>query len=212
MIRVAVIDDHQVVHMGIASLPEVDKDLAFVTAVKTVEEFHTAGVQVDVVLLDLRLDDSDPASVDGTLEAIPTLIETGATVLLYTSEQRPVPLRRAVAAGVAGVLLKSDPVETIADGIREATDGNFYCSGTLAHALLTDDLAVAALSERQVDILRALADGHDYRGAARLLQITESALKTYLARARNGFKSIGIEPGNAMDLVRLAKRQGHLDR
>lgn len=205
MIRVAVVDNHEVVREGVASRLGAADDLTVVAATGTVEELVASGVETDVVLLDLWLDDGASTS------AIPMLTDTGTTVLLYTSEERPVPLRRAVAAGVAGVLLKSDPLDTVADGVRRAAGGDFYCSGTLAHALLTDDSTVADLSGRQVEILQALADGHDYRGAARLLSLTEGSLKTYLARARERFRSIGIQPGNAMDLVRLAKRQGHLD-
>lgn len=130
-------------------------------------------------------------------------------MLLYTSEQTAVPLRRAVALGAAGVLLKSDPLSTLVAAVSAAAEGEFCCSGPLAHALLTD-AAVADLSARQVDILQALADGLPYPKAAQLLDISEGTLRTHLARTREKFRSIGIEAGNSNDLIRLAREQGHL--
>ena len=204
MIRVAVVDNHEVVREGIASRLGNEPDLTVVAATSTVEELVASGVGTDVALLDLWLDDGASDS------AIPALVDAGVAVLLYTSEQRPVPLRRTVAAGASGVLLKSDPLDSVVEAVRQAAAGEFCCSGPLAHALLTDATAVADLSARQVHILQALADGLDYRAVSRLLGLTEGSIKTHLSRTREKFRSIGIEPGNALDLVRLAREQGHM--
>lgn len=205
MIRVATVDNHEVVREGVAARIEREAaDIAIVASVPSVDELLTAAADADVVLLDLWLDDSD------SLDSIPALVAAGSRVLLYTTEQRPVRLRKAVEHGACGLLLKRDPLSTIINGIHAAAAGDFYCSGTLAHALLTDETAVADLSPRQVEILEALADGLDYRAAAAFTGSSEAAVKTHLARIREKFRGIGIEPGNAHHLTRIAKDQGHI--
>ncbi len=206
MIRVATIDDHEVVREGIgARIAATAPDLMVVASTGGVEEYAASGVVADVVLLDLRLSRGD------SLDAIPGLVAAGARVLMHTTEDRPVPLRRAIERGASGLLLKSDPLDTVVDGVRRVAAGEFYCSGALAHALLTDRSAVADLSPRQVEILEALADGLDYRGVSALIGASEAAVKTHLGRIRDKFRTIGIEPGNSHHLTRIAKDQGHLD-
>jgi DNA-binding NarL/FixJ family response regulator len=204
-IRVAAIDNHEIVRDGIASrLLTEGADLVLAASTASVEEFLDLDAAVDVILLDLGLESGM------STEWIPTLIDRGQ-VLLYTTEERPVPLRRAVQLGVSGVLLKSDSPRTMIAAIRSVADGDFCCSGPTAHALLTDETTVADLSARQVEILRALDEGLDYRQTAALLQTSEASVKTHLQRVREKFRKIGIEPGNAHHLTRLAAQQGHLD-
>lgn len=203
-IRVATIDNHEIVRDGIAArLLAEGPDLVLAASTSSVEEFMALDVAADVILLDLGLGSGSSA------EWIPELIRTGH-VLLYTTEERPVPLRRAVQLGASGVLLKSDPPSTMIASIRAVADGEFCCSGPTAHALLTAEAAVADLSERQVEILRALDEGLDYRQTAALLGTSEGSIKTHLQRIREKFRKIGIEPGNAHHLTRLASKQGHL--
>lgn len=214
MKRVAVVDNHEVVREGVAARLNAQADIEVVTMVSSVLELREGGATsgsgaaavrgTDVVLLDLWLDDGD------SISDIAGLLTSGWTVLLYTSEQRPVPLRQAVSAGATGLLLKSDPLDSVVEGVRAAAAGEFYCSGTLAHALLSDPTAAASLSARQVEILEALSDGLDYRAVARVLDMSVAAVKTHLARTREKFRALGIEAGNSHHLVQLAKDQGFL--
>jgi DNA-binding NarL/FixJ family response regulator len=204
VIRIAVVDNHEVVRDGIVSRLAAADDLEIVAVAPTVESLEPGmwGPGV-VVVLDLWLDDGD------SVPAIPALVGAGHHVLMFTTEERPVPLRRAVAAGACGLILKSDPVATVEEGVRAAAQGAFFCSGPLAHALLTGP-GIAQLSERQVDILRGLADGLDYRGVAAALGCSEGTVRTHLGRIRERFVAIGLEPTNSLDLVRLATAQGDL--
>lgn len=204
MNRIALVDNHEAVREGVAArIERAAPDLSVVASVATVEEL--SGVDAGVVLLDLWLEDGS------TLDAIPGLVASGRRVLLYTTEQRPVPVRRAIEAGATGLLLKSDPLDTVVDGIRAAATDDFYCSGTLAHALLSEDGTVVDLSPRQIEILEALADGLDYRATAALLDSAEASVKTHLGRIREKFRAVGIEPRNSHHLTKLAKEQGHLE-
>jgi DNA-binding NarL/FixJ family response regulator len=205
-IRVATIDNHEIVRDGIASkLASAGTGLEIVASTATVEEYVGLGVRADVVLLDLMLEDgwSSPW--------IPDLVRTGARVLVYTTEERPVPLRRAVELGASGVLLKSDPSATVVGAVHDAVAGDFCCSGPTAHALLTDESTVADLSPRQVEILRALDEGLDYRHVAAAVGCSETTVKEQLRRTRDKFRRLGIDPGNSHHLTRLAEQQGHID-
>lgn len=205
LLRLACVDDHAVVREGIqAHLRQVAPEIVVAASTESVEELMTSGIPVDVALVDLRLRE------DTSLPWIPRLLETGARIALYTTEERPVPLREAVAAGVSGVLLKSDPLHTVVDGIRMVARGEFVCSGPLAHALITDESLVVELSDQQRQVLQCLDEGLDYRATGRVLGISEGTVKTYLARIREKFRSHGLEAGNSHQLTKHAQQQGHL--
>lgn len=206
MIRVATIDNHEIVRDGIAArLASAGTGLEIVASTATVEEFLRLGVPADVVLLDLMLESGS------SLPWISELTRTGARVLVYTTEERPVPLRRAVEHGASGVLLKSDPAATVVSAVHDAVAGEFCCSGPTAHALLSDGSTVADLSPRQVQILRGLDEGLDYRHVAAAIGCSEATVKEQLRRTRDKFRNIGLEPGNSHHLTYLAEQQGHLD-
>ncbi|MFT4287299.1 response regulator transcription factor [Nocardioides sp.] len=208
MIRVATVDNHEIVRDGVVGrLAGSAPEIGVVSSTANVQELFdslAAGIEVDVVLLDLHLQGCDSTAW------IPTLVERGMRVLLYTTEERPVPLRQAMRAGICGLVLKSDPAGAIVDAIWATEDEGFYCSGTLAHVLLTDEMILADLSPRQSEILRLLEEGLDYRAVASLLGFSEGALKTHLSRVRDKFRKIGVEPRNTHHIIRLARDQGHL--
>lgn len=204
-IRVAAIDNHDVVREGLSlHLDRYADGIRVVASEEDPAMFLASGVEVDVVLLDLLL--RDGTSIDD----IPALVATGARVLVYTTEERPVPLRAAVEKGANGVLLKSDPMATVVDAIERAMAGEFCCSGPLAHALLEDPTLVAGLSDRQQQVLRCLDEGLDYRATARVLGVSPQVVKTHLARVREKYRMLGIEPGNSHDLTRRAYEEGYL--
>lgn len=203
-ITVATIDNHEVVREGVAARLQREPDLDVVASVASLEQYAALADPAAVVLLDLWLDDGEAT------DAIPGLVAAGSKVVVCTTEQRPVRLRRAVEKGATGVLLKRDPLETLITGIRRAAAGEFYCSSSLAHALLTDEGLVVSLSERQLQILEAIARGLDHRAVAASVGVSETVVRTHLVRIRDKFRALGIEPGNAHDLTRIAAEQGHL--
>jgi len=203
-ITVAIVDDHEIVREGVAMFLERARPEVEVVGSAPVVSALPEGVIPDVVILDLVLREGQ------SLEEVPALVGQGSRVLLYTSEERPVPLRRAVELGASGVLLKGDPVSTINDGITMAMDGQFYVSGPLAHALITDDDLVADLSEQQRQVLQCIDEGLDYRATARVMNISGNTVKEYLARIRDKYRERGLQPGNSHHLTRLAHEEGHL--
>lgn len=207
MIRVGAIDDHPVVLAGVAAaLSQAAPDLAVVAIAESLDELLAAAPDgLDVVLLDLHVPGQPPAE-----ETVARLVAEGVVVLLFTAEDRPVPVRRAFAAGAAGLVLKVDPVEAIAQAIRDALSGELACSSQLAAALLTDGSLAARLSQRQIEILEAVSTGLPYRLVARQLGISEVTVREHLARASRAYREVDVDIGNVHGLISRARADGHL--
>ncbi len=208
VIRVGAIDNHPVVLLGLgAAFAASAPDLRLVAIAGSAEELIAQVSEgLDVVLLDMRLPGQPPAE-----ETVATLVARGLIVLLFTAEDRPVPVRRAIDAGAAGLVLKEDAPESIAQSIRDAVAGDLPASSQLASALVSDDEVGARLSARQIEILRAVSAGLPYRMVARELGIGEVTVREHLARAAKAYREGGIETGNVHGLISRARADGHLD-
>lgn len=203
-IRVAVVDPYPAVREGLSSyLSRAADDIDVVASVATLAELPRRTT-VDIVLLELCLNDDD------ALGLIAELQHGGGRVLVYTAEERVVPLRRAVEAGASGVLLKRDDLTALPSAIADVVGGEFVCPTALARALLDDGPVVPNLSERQIQVLRAIDEGLDRRATARVLGISEGVVKTHLARIREKYQQHGVEPGNSHHLLRLASEDGYV--
>lgn len=206
-IRVAAIDDHPIVLRGVqAVLADHHPDLEMVAVTATVEELLADFVDcVDVVLLDLgRPDASSPA------EEVRRLVAEGLKVLVFTGEDRPVPIAAAIRAGASGLVLKADPDDVLAQAVRDAMAGELVCSGPVAGALVAQRELVVQLSARQIEILELVADGVPRRSISRRLQITENTIAEHLKRIVASYRAQGIDLGNAHSIVRRAQQDGHL--
>lgn len=206
-IRVAAIDDHRIVLRGIqAVLADSHPDLEMVAIASTVDELLDGpGRDAHVVLLDLGRPDARPPG-----EEVSRLVAAGLKVLVFTGEDRPVPIAAAVQAGASGLVLKADPEDVLAQAVRDAMAGELVCSGPVASALVGQRELVVQLSARQLEILELIADGVPRRSIARRLTITENTIAEHLKRIVASYRAQGVDLGNAHSIVRRAQRDGHL--
>jgi len=215
-LRLAAVDDHPYVLKGILwTLRELAPWITVITTAGSVAEMlDNGGAAADVVLLDLDLgvpqadEESDPA------HNVHTILQAGPQVLILTAEVRPVPVRRAVAAGAVGLVLKSDPESQLIQAIRTARTGELAVSSRLAHALLTDPTLVGHLAPRERQVFELLAQGVGRYDIGKLLEppAATSTVDTYLKRAANTYRSLGRPTYNAYETLQHVIQDGHVGR
>lgn len=212
-IRMAAVDDHPIVVEGLVSLITRDApDLVWLgrssTWAELAHRLQEWPSPPDLVLYDLHLHDGSTPT-----EGIATLSSRAITVVVFTSELRPIPIRRAVQAGARGVVLKSDPVDRIVDVVRSAAAGDFAVSSDLAFVLITDSSLAAHLAPRELEALELLADGVPRKsiGARMDPPVSLATVVTYLNRVCLRYRALGRDVTTAQDAVRAAVEDGYLD-
>jgi DNA-binding NarL/FixJ family response regulator len=206
-IRVMVVDDHPIVRQGLVSVLDDEDDLTVVgtagsgrEAVRLVQRLAP-----DVVLLDLEMPD-----VDG-IEAIPQLLAArpGLGVLVFTAYDTDERVLGAVRAGARGYLLKGASADEIARGIRTVHAGASYLEPRVATKLLAEVTSphrnATALSEREREVLRLVADGLPTKQIALNLSISERTVKFHV---NSILHKLGAD--NRAQAVALAAQRGLL--
>jgi DNA-binding NarL/FixJ family response regulator len=104
---------------------------------------------------DLDLGEPTADEADST-NNVKRLLDAGPQVVIFTSEDRPILIRRAFKAGARGLVLKSDPESTLIDTLRAVQQGEVAASSKMAHALLTDPHLAAHLAPRELEVFELL--------------------------------------------------------
>lgn len=202
---VAVLDNQEVVRDGVAAaVARHAAELRMTGEYAAVAEVDLASPGPDALVLDLYLGRDD----DVVLDHIPTLCAWAGVVVLHTAEEKPVPLRRALALGVHGVVLKNDGTEALVEVVRQALAGEFVCSSLLAEALVSDADLVPRLTAREVEVLSNLRDGLTQRQVGSRLQVAEETVRAHLKSVRAKYVDARRDVTNAGSLVREAGRDG----
>jgi DNA-binding NarL/FixJ family response regulator len=199
-IRILVVDDHPLFLEGIATVIADQPDIEIVgraaTARQAVEEFRR--VLPDVTLMDLRLPDmSGNSAVTAIRAEFPE-----AKVIILTTFEGDFEIQRALAAGVRGYLLKSAPFEHLVDAIRKVHSGRKHFPTEVAETL-AEHFSSDALSEREIEVLRRMAEGDRNRDIGKHLSISEETVKVHIrhimnklgAKDRTQAVSIGLRRG-----------------
>lgn len=202
---VAVLDNQEVVRDGVAAAVLRHSDeLVMSGTYSAVGEVDPATPGPDALILDLYLGRDDEV----VLEHIPFLVRWAGVVVLHTAEEKPVPLRRALALGVHGVVLKNDGTEALMSVVRRALAGEFVCSSVLAEALISDADIVPRLTTREVEVLSNLRDGLTQRQVGSRLKVAEETVRAHLKSVRAKYMEADRDVTNTGSLVREAGRDG----
>ncbi|MET9924305.1 MULTISPECIES: response regulator transcription factor [unclassified Streptomyces] len=200
MIRVLVVDDHDVVRSGLTVLlsAELGIEAAGQAADGSAALAEAERLRPDVALLDIDLPGLDGITVAaGLAERLPSC----RTVML-TALDRPGHLRRALAAGAVGYLLKSTPPAGVADAVRRVAAG-----GRAIDARMREEerSGPSPLTDKEAEALRLAAEGAHSREIAADLFLSVGTVRNRLSSA------VGkLHARTLVDAVRIATHHGWL--
>ncbi|TFC05760.1 response regulator [Cryobacterium mannosilyticum] len=207
--RVALIDDHEIVARGFADLFSTIPEIHVVATVATVPELLASPAQadgIDLVILDLRLSDGSTVT-----DNVDRLRATDAAVLAFTAGDDALLMRAAARGGVLGVVRKSEPTAVLLDVVRRAAAGETIASTEWAAALDGDpDLADAALSPREREVLSLYAAGAKAPLVASQTGLSELTVIDYIRRVRSKYERVGRPANTKIDLYKRALEDGIL--
>ncbi len=208
MIRIAAIDDDRMLLDGLRSwLCQLD-DLQVMHVATTVDAFLGAGVDVQVVLLDLNLrDHSVPADNVALLRA------AGFRVLMVSAIPDPEHVLATVEAGAAGYITKDHDLSTLAAAVREVAAGGSVLTPELAFILSRDRRPTRPrLSPQEQAVLSAYARGSTLQAAARHAGVAYGTARAYLERVKRKYSEVGRPTRTKLDLAdRLREDRLELD-
>ena len=191
-IRIVVADDHQVVRAGFADLLDTQPDLTVVaTAVDGAEAVRVCREHTpDVVLMDVRMPGMDGIAATRQL----TADHNSPRVLILTTFDLDEYVYDALRAGASGFLLKDVTAERLFDAVRVIAAGEALLAPTITRRLIHEfahqhpqpdapaATALAALTARETDVLRLIAEGLSNLEIAERLVVTEQTVKTHVSR------------------------------
>ena len=212
-IRLLIADDHLIIRQGLRLILETQEGFDLVgeaedgiQALKLAEE-----LKPDVILMDLRMPNMDGiTAIERLQQEQPTI----AVVILTTFNEDEL-MMRGLRAGAKGFLLKDTDRTTLFDTIKAAARGETLLKPEILTRLLTrievgstkeQPGSVLALSEREEEVLQAIARGDRSKEIALQLGISERTVKAHLA---NIYSKLGVDSRAAA--VAVAAKKGMLN-
>ena len=176
-IRVLIADDHSVVREGLVSLITRKTDMTVVGEAANGREAVDLWKQhhPDVTLLDLRMPELDGV---GAIKEIRSGDEK-ARIIVLTTFDGDEDIYRAIQAGAKGYLLKDAPREALMDCIRRVHAGETCVPVHLA-AKLAQRVSGETLSDREIDVLKLMAQGKSNKEIGSALFISEGTVKSHV--------------------------------
>lgn len=186
MIRLVIADDHPVVLSGLASILTAERDLEIVARCGNGYEAirAVAALKPDLLLLDLRMPDRDGLAV---VEELNRRSERPPVILL-TAVLDAAEIRRAIALGVRGIVLKESAAQLLVDAVRRVARGETWLDAPDLQRILrrtdAETSGSSVLSMREMEIAAQTAQELSTSEIAGALGITEGAVSVYLDRIR----------------------------
>ena len=201
MIRVLLAEDQELVRGAMAALLSLEPDIEVVAEVGRGDQVLEAAraSQPDVALLDIEMPGGDGITAAGQLRrALPE-----CRILMVTTFGRPGFMRRAMASGASGFMLKDAPAKELAVAIRRTAAGERVLDPQLAAQALSE--GDSPLSPREAEVLISAADGSSIAEVARRLFLSEGTVRNHLSSAIQK-----LDARNRMEAVRIAREKGWL--
>jgi DNA-binding NarL/FixJ family response regulator len=213
-IRVLICDDHALFRRGLVMVLESEEGIDVVAEAEDGEDAVARAEETvpDVVLMDVRM--PKMSGIEAT-RAIADVVPSAKILMLTVSDEEE-DLYEAVKAGATGYLLKEISIEEVANAIRAVTTGQSLISPSMASKLLNEfnNLAKQAqqkvlapkLTDRELQVLKLVAQGLSNREVAEQLFISENTVKNHV---RNILEKLHLH--SRMEAVVYAVREKLLD-
>jgi DNA-binding NarL/FixJ family response regulator len=175
MIRVLVADDHPVVQHGLCTMLELEDDIDVIGRAADGGEAvsQALSLQPDVILLDVQMPVMDGIEALRRIRAQ----DPEARVIVLTTYRNEDYIFPSLQAGARGYLLKDATREELAGAIRQVAAGESLLDPALVHAAADHP----ALTARERDVLRLMADGKNNSEIATQLFVSENTVKTHVS-------------------------------
>ena len=208
-IRILVADDHPVVREGLVAVLGTQPDFVVVGEASTGHEVveQAERLDPDVVLLDLQMPELDGVEALRQLR----VARPGTQVVVFTAFDTDERIVAAVQAGAKGYLLKGAPREEVFNAIRAVSAGGSLLQPLVASKLLQHvrgttherQAEIPALTEREHEVLRLVAQGKSNKEIAAELVISERTAKFHVSSI---LAKLGA--GNRTEAVTIAAQHG----
>ncbi|MDH6493799.1 response regulator transcription factor [Streptomyces sp. SAI-149] len=200
-IRLLLADDQDLIREALSALLDIEDDFEVVAAVDRGDKVLDAARahRPDVALLDVEM-----PGLDGIAAAAQLTAQLPACrVVILTTFGRPGYLRRAMASGAVGFVVKDAPPEALADALRRVVRGERVVDPELAAATLP--AGDSPFTARERDVLDAVRGGGSVADIAAALFLSEGTVRNYLSAviAKTGTR-------NRMEALRVADDRGWL--
>lgn len=215
--RVLIVDDHPIFRDGITQLINHESDLEVCGGVCSAPDALCAleKLKPDIVVVDLSIQGSNGIELMKSIRALhPSL-----PALIISMHDENLYAERALRAGARGYVMKSSPSEEVINAIRRVLSGNLYLSENIGGRLLNTFLngrvesggatTVDQLSDRELEIFRALGEGKGTREIAQNLFLSVKTVETHRAHIKEKLK-LQTAPELVRAAVEWVNRQGNL--
>lgn len=209
MIRIFLVDDHEIVRRGIAELITAEPDMEVVGEAGTAAQARAriAATRPDVALLDVRLPDGSGIDVCRDVRSD----DPGVRCLILTGHDDDDALSAAVLAGASGYVLKDVRGSGLIESLRSVAAGRSLLDPALSQRVVKrmqsdriDDPRLGSLSAREGQILSLIADGLTNRQIGSELSLAEKTVKNYVSSL---LSKLGLERRTQAAILHIGNRR-----
>lgn len=212
LIKILLVDDHEIVRVGLRKLLAEVKDFEVVAEASSGEQALELVVAhpINVVLMDIKM----PGI--GGLESTRRLLQTNPKlkiIVLSACTQAPYPYH-LILAGAKGYLTKDCRMDEVVEAIYKVNSGKTYFESKIVEQLALktiDDQSgksfFSALSSREMQVVLMLVEADSVAKIAEKLHLSSKTVSTYRYRL---LQKLGVK--NNVELIRLAMRHGVMDK
>jgi two-component system response regulator DevR len=213
MIRVFLVDDHEIVRRGLSSLLENEADIEVVGEAGSVAHARPriAATRPDIALLDMRLPDGDGIDLCRDIRSHNPDIRC----IILTAHDDDEAVYAAVLAGASGYVLKGMKSSTLVDAVRDVARGRHLLDPTISRMAVKRIAAtqptaspIEVLNTREREVLELIAEGMTNRQIGETLALAEKTVKNYVSSL---LSKLGIHRRTQAVAVQLENRVRPLD-